>query len=175
MSAISSSKHHCSMPRFLDWFMREVGEELASMQLVEGTDLATDQLWCRAAGHFGASRVPTRPPKPPRAQSARPSCAVIPVAFRHLNRATIPQTAAFWHGSHIVRSKAAARWPQYWVDGPLLKLYKLSSNHVEEKKGLQHDRCLVRRFSSRVLGPACPNGGGSARGIRMRNRGRRLG
>ena len=146
---------------FLAWYVAELGQTLAAMQLAAGTDLATDQMWCRAAAAY-ARRIQGA------AAKARPGCAIITVPFRHHNRATIAQSKQFWSGSHRVRVAAAERWPQYWMDPKLLSLYKLGSWHVEEKLGLWHDRCMVRRFASRRLGPACPadrsrGGGGGGR------------
>ena len=128
--------------RFFSWFADTVGDSLAAMQLSAGSDLSTDQLWCKAAGHY-AQQVGV----------LQPSCAVIPIPFRHRDRVTIKQNARFWRGSHSVRVAAAQRWPQYWLDPKLLGLYKLSSYHID--KALANDRCMVERFSSRRLGPGC--------------------
>ena len=49
----------------------------------------------------------------------QPGCAVIPVPFRHkgVQRRRPP---AFWKGVGAVRDQAEARWPEYWLGGPLM-------------------------------------------------------
>lgn len=172
-------------PGFLQWFVGGVGRRLAAMQLAAGADLATDQLWCRAAGRYAqlavvnhqkraaiiakaAQRRPMhrggRPAtnallQPASAAAAstlrRTSCAVIPVPFRHRNRATIRQTPAFWKGGQSVRVQAEQAWPEYWMDGKLLAMYKVASAHIDENAGLWQDRCMLRRYASLKLGPGC--------------------
>jgi hypothetical protein len=54
-----------------------------------------------------------------------------------------------------VRAAAEQRWPQFWLDAALLRMHRLTSEHVELKKRLGDDRCMVRSVSSTRLGPAC--------------------
>jgi hypothetical protein len=47
--------------KFFAHFVESLGRELGAMQLTHGTDIGTDELWCRAAGHcthfsFGRAR-----------------------------------------------------------------------------------------------------------------------
>lgn len=147
---------------FFAWFADELGGPLAAMQAAHGTDVGTDQLWCRAAAHYEQQRRRAASQQQPAEQAAaRPSCAVIPTPFRHrgMQRRRSP---AFWRGVGLVREAAERRWPQYWLREALLQFYRLSSAHVESSKSLGADVCMVRRVSSTRLGAAC--GGGAAHG-----------
>ena len=136
---------------FFAWFAEAIGRPLAAMQEKHGTDLGTDQLWCRAAAHYAIQRQGREGAGE---RLRRASCAVLPVPFRHrgLQRR---RPGAFWRGSATVREAAAERWPFFWLDTKLLRMFRLSSEHVEETKRLRHDRCMVRLASSRRIGPAC--------------------
>ena len=152
---------------FFVWFVNVIGQPLAAIQRTHGTDVGTDQLWCRAAGHY--ARLAVEADRRKRARQGdvyvvdrspaadaimRPGCAVIPVPFRHkgVQRRRPP---AFWKGVGAVRDQAEARWPEYWLGGPLMHKYRLTSEHVELTKSLEADRCMVRKVSSTRLGPAC--------------------
>ena len=175
---------------FFRWFVKHIGRELAMLQSAHSTDVATDQLWCRAAAHYARSELlapraaplrtteraatildalsPHTPNVPLDAPSSftdpwknpgvppggRVGCAVIPVPFRHrgVQRRRSP---AFWRGVNTVREAAEATWPNYWLSTSLLRLHRLSSEHVEVSKSLGADRCMVRSVSSTRLGPAC--------------------
>jgi hypothetical protein len=142
---------------FFAWFAHEIGATLASWQESEGTDIATDQLWCRAAAHYGVGRRPrgaesSTAPAP--VAAAPPSCAVIPVPFRHRGEQR-KRPAKFWRGTGTVRGLASEKWPQHWLDPTLLSQYKLSSSHIEPSRSLHGDRCMVRYVSSTRLGAAC--------------------
>ena len=132
---------------FLQWFIANVGRPLAGMQQAHGTDMGTDELWCRAAHSYARLQQLRR-------GRERPGCAVIPTPFRHrgVQRKRPPH---FWRGSGAVRTLAAARWPQFWLDHGLLRMHRLSSEHVEESLRLPDDRCMVRLTASTRLGYAC--------------------
>ena len=63
--------------------------------------------------------------------------------------------AATRRGRTTSALRAQSRWPEFWLDNRLLQMLKLSSEHVEPSRRLPADRCMVRRFSSRELGPSC--------------------
>ena len=142
--------------RFFEWFVNVVGRPLASMQRTHGTDMGTDQLWCRAATHFARRQASGSGSGADngRRQQERPGCAVLPVPFRHRGSQR-RRPVEFWRGSNAVREAAAARWPEFWLEPRLLHMFKLSSEHVEERRRLPADRCMVRLVSSRKIGRAC--------------------
>ena len=141
---------------FFEWFVNVVGRPLASMQRTHGTDMGTDQLWCRAATHFARRQASGSGSGADngRRQQERPGCAVLPVPFRHRGSQR-RRPVEFWRGSNAVREAAAARWPEFWLEPRLLHMFKLSSEHVEERRRLPADRCMVRLVSSRKIGRAC--------------------
>lgn len=156
---------------FFDWFAEHVGTRLASLQVEHSTDIGTDQLWCRAAAHYSATVLAARPGHEltgrdvggsagaragatTAAGPVRAGCAVIPVPFRHLGTQR-KRSSEFWRGTTAVRERAQQLWPHFWLDAQLLRLYRLSSAHVEESQRLPEDRCMVRLLSSRRLGPSC--------------------
>ena len=151
---------------FFDWFVETIGRPLAAMQQAHGTDIGTDELWCRAASLYAHQQLEIERRQPqqqqgrprPAAAGERASCAVIPVPFRHRG-VQRRRPADFWRGSGSVRTLASERWPEFWLDHKLLRMHKLSSDHVEENRRLPDDRCMVRLTSSLKLGPPCGSGG----------------
>ena len=140
---------------FFAWFVREVGEPLAALQTMHGTDVGTDQLWCRAAGRFSEQQQQQQQQRAGGGRAAaRVSCAVIPIPFRHrgFQKRRPPE---FWKGVGSLREAAEKRWPHFWLGHALLTRHKLSSAHVEPSKSLSADVCMVRRTTSTRLGPAC--------------------